>query len=255
MAHRNNLILAMAVAGIAVAIVLLDFATPPIRIAATLPLVLLLPGYALTLALFARQVPETPSQLLLSVGLSLAITILEGLALNLTPWGLQAVSWALALGGTTLAAGIVALLRGRHSSPPVAAPATGPTIRQGLLMGVGAAFLFAAIFIASSPAPQQGLEGYTNLWMVPADTGSPSTLQVGVSSLEFATTQYKLQLEADGKVIQEWPAIMLEPSQTWEADATIRPELLNAGPIKAVLYRLDAPAQVYRHALWWPSRS
>jgi hypothetical protein len=254
MAHRSNVFLAMAVAGVAVAIVLLDFAPPPIRIAATLPLVVLLPGYTLTSALFARQAPEMPSQLLLSVGLSLAITILEGLALNLTPWGLQAVSWGLALGGTTIVAGGVALLRGRRHSAP-AAPAAGPTMRQGLLMGVGAALLLAAIFIASSPAPQQGLEGYTNLWMVPAPAGSPSTLHVGVSSLEFATTRYKLQLEADGRVIQEWPAIMLEPSQTWEADATVRPELLRVGPIKAVLYRLDAPAQVYRHALWWPGRS
>ena len=55
MAHRSNLILAMAVAGVAMAIVLLDLAPPSVRIAATLPLVLLLPGYALTSALFARQ--------------------------------------------------------------------------------------------------------------------------------------------------------------------------------------------------------
>jgi hypothetical protein len=162
----------------------------------------------------------------------------------------------LALGGTTIAAGIVALLRGRHASPPNARPAAaGLTIRQGLLMAVSAAMLLAAISIASSPAPQQGLEGYTNLWMVPAPVGSPSTLRLGVSSLEFATTRYKLQLEADGQVIQEWPSIMLEPSQTWEADATVRPELLKAGPIKALLYRLDAPAQVYRHTLWWPGRT
>jgi hypothetical protein len=254
MAHRNNLILVMAVAGLAIAIVLLDLAPPPVRIAATLPLVVLLPGYALTSALFARQPPEPPRYLLLSVGLSLAITILEGLALNLTPWGLQAASWALALGGTTIAAAVVALLRGRRATPPIAAFAAGPSIRQGLLIGAGAAILAAAIVIASSPAPQEGLEGYTNLWMVPA-AGAPSTLRVGVSSLEFATTRYKLQLEADGQVIHEWPAISLEPSQTWEADAIVRPEQLKAGPVKAVLYRLDAPARVYRHALWWPRHS
>jgi hypothetical protein len=252
MAYRTNLVLAMAVAGIATAIVLLDLAPASIRIAATLPLVILLPGYALTSALFARQARELPAHLLLSVGLSLAITILEGLALNLTPWGLQAVSWALALGGTTIAAGAVALLRGRRAARSPAAPAAGPTIRQSLMIGASALMLLAAITIASSPAPQEGLEGYTSLWMVPAPTGSPGALQVGVSSLEFATTRYRLQLEADGQVIHEWPTILLEPSQTWEADAIVRPELLRAGPVKAVLYRLDAPAQVYRHALWWP---
>ena len=132
MAYRSNLVLAMAVAGVAMAIVLLDFAPPPIRIAATLPLVILLPGYALTSALFARQTTELPIGLLLSVGLSLAITILEGLLLNLTPWGLQATSWALALGGTILIALCWRFANASHARTRFVLDADGLRIRRGV---------------------------------------------------------------------------------------------------------------------------
>src|SRR5712692_8392038 len=84
----------------------------PIRIV-TLPLVLVLPGYALTSALFPNRSLGVAERLVFSLSLSLIIVILGGLALNWTPFGLRPGSWAVLLSGITLAAGAVALVRRR----------------------------------------------------------------------------------------------------------------------------------------------
>src|SRR5215211_7765462 len=59
------------------------------RVMLALPLVLFLPGFALTVILFKRERVGIPERLLLSLGLSVALTALIGLILNWTPWGLQ----------------------------------------------------------------------------------------------------------------------------------------------------------------------
>src|SRR3954468_21171576 len=87
-----------------------------VRVLVALPFVLVLPGLALTAALFPTGALDVAERLLFSLGLSLAITALGGLVLQLTPWGLRPASWALLLGLVTLAAGAAAFLRWRGRS-------------------------------------------------------------------------------------------------------------------------------------------
>ena len=84
----------------------------PLRVV-TLPLVFILPGYALTCALLPT-VKFGAERFVLSLGLSLAAVIVGGLLLNLTPFGLQTDSWAILLGGITLGASAVAIVRRRR---------------------------------------------------------------------------------------------------------------------------------------------
>ena len=66
------------------------FSAGPLRIALSFICLLFFPGYALISALFPRQ--GTLSLLersVLSIGLSIAIVPLIGLALNYTPWGIR----------------------------------------------------------------------------------------------------------------------------------------------------------------------
>jgi hypothetical protein len=56
----------------------------------TLPLVLVLPGYAVTAALFPNRSLGVPERLVFSLGLSVAIVVLGGLLLNVTPFGVRA---------------------------------------------------------------------------------------------------------------------------------------------------------------------
>src|SRR5438067_5670942 len=117
MNHRSADI--FVVAAITLVATVLALLVPPdivfIRIL-TLPLVLVLPGYALTSALFPGRSLGVPERLVFSLSLSLAIAILGGLALNLTPWGLGTDSWAVLVASITLVACAVALIRRRGQS-------------------------------------------------------------------------------------------------------------------------------------------
>ncbi len=60
-----------------------------------LPLVFILPGYALTAALFPRGGLGLAETLTSSIGLSLAAVIVGGVILNLTPEGLTSIAWTM----------------------------------------------------------------------------------------------------------------------------------------------------------------
>src|SRR5436190_816373 len=78
-----------------------------VRVAFTAPLVLILPGYAISVALLQARL-GLAARLALSLGLSLALAACAGLVLNLTPWGLNSASWLALLVLVTLAASIAA---------------------------------------------------------------------------------------------------------------------------------------------------
>src|SRR5947209_13497361 len=130
----------------------------PFRIL-TLPLVLLLPGYALTSALLPRQTLGIAERLLLSLGLSLTIVILGGLVLNQTPFGLAKSSWAVLLTGITLSACIVAFIRRQGETISTAGwigvGGIGLTSRQGLLLSMAGFIVCAAIAMSIVGAEQQ----------------------------------------------------------------------------------------------------
>src|SRR5437867_4006260 len=68
---------------------------PVLRLALAIPLVLALPGYALLSAVFSGSPGlSAPERVLFTLGASAAIAVIGGLALNSTPWGLRADSWA-----------------------------------------------------------------------------------------------------------------------------------------------------------------
>jgi hypothetical protein len=77
-------------------------------------LVLFLPGYALIEALYPKGELDELTRFALSIGLSLALVPLTGLALNYTPWGIRLLPVAISLAGLTVALLVVALAR-KHS--------------------------------------------------------------------------------------------------------------------------------------------
>src|SRR5215831_9505820 len=153
MRHKSfDIIVVVTITIVAVA---LAFVLPSDRVPGrilTLPLVLVLPGYALTSALFPRRTLGVPEHLVFSLSLSMVIVILGGLALNWTPFGLRASSWAVLLGGITLGASVVAFVRRRGQS--VSAPGwlrvgnVGLNWRQGLLLGLAALIVCGAVAVS-----------------------------------------------------------------------------------------------------------
>lgn len=225
---------------------------PWVNIFFGLPLALVLPGYAVTAALSGRSFGLI-ERTLLTLGLSITLVIMGGLLLNLTPWGLQAGSWAVLLGSISLAACGIALLHRSHENQTqtsqVINPASkGPQLSRWLnktqfvMLGLAAIVVVSAFAVARNSAEQQNVS-FTQLWMLPTAPNS-DTVKVGLHNNERASIKYRVALEVDGKAVQEWASIELASGQRWETTAQLPTD--NKGRVEAVVYRLDAPQTLYR---------
>ncbi|CAG0927117.1 hypothetical protein TFLX_00362 [Thermoflexales bacterium] len=244
----NDLILVVGVAILAVVVLLAMPGVLPLRILCAVLLVLILPGYALTAAFFPGHFLDIPQRVLFSLGLSLAVTALVGLSLHVLKQSLQLTSWSLALGGVTLAAALLAAWRRRSLVQPVYSPDTfrfKPNVREGVLLGLALFVTGAALQLARVPTPNPNVSGYTLLWMVPAENGS-NQLRVGVDSKEFDITRYNVQLFDNGRLLERWPDLELEPGGSWQTAIELAATPAVTSTIEARLYRSDAPEQVYR---------
>ena len=258
MNHRSVDI--FAVVAITLVAAVFAFVVPPdivlIRIL-TLPLVLVLPGYALTAAAFPARARGIPERLVFSLGLGLTIVILGGLVLNLTPFGLRASSWAVLLGGITIGASAFALVRRPGQGIPASGwPEVGSlgfTLRQGLLLGLAVVIVGGGVAISIIGAERQPRSGFTQLWILPkGGANAENAVRLGVSNMEATTMEYTLTVNVGGKVIKEWPSVGLEPNGKWEATLVL-PPTGHAGAVRveADLYRADAPTTIYRHVVLW----
>lgn len=206
-------------------------------------LVFVLPGYALTNALFPGNNLEFAEFVALTLGLSLAIAALGGLVLYWLSWKLQTQSWTLFLGSITLLASIVALLRHRHleARPPSFVKVNlSLSFNQGLffvLAGIGVAIAF---MLAYRGEVTQDNSDFTQLWIQP-DKASVSTILVGINNHAAETIQYRLLIKVNDDVIDEIPSIDLKSEKTWVNSFTL-PE--GAGSVTADLYRLYTPADL-----------
>ncbi|WP_292366575.1 MULTISPECIES: DUF1616 domain-containing protein [unclassified Methanoculleus] len=87
----------------------------PLRVVFVLPFILFIPGYLLVAALFpARGDLDGIERVALSIGLSIAIVPLLGLALNYTPWGIRLDPIAVTLVVFSLVIGLIAQFRRRE---------------------------------------------------------------------------------------------------------------------------------------------
>ena len=89
----------------------------PVRIIVGFPLVLFLPGYSLICVLFPKKNEmDGIERIALSIGLSIAVVIIIGLALNYTPWGIRLGPILLAISSLTLILTAVTATRKARSS-------------------------------------------------------------------------------------------------------------------------------------------
>ena len=242
----------IAIASAIVLILVLVVAAPHVsRIILSVPLVLFLPGFVLTLILFPPKSLDIPTRLLLSVGLSVAFTAVFGLVLNLTPWGLQAKTlWIVLLLSLAVEIAVILFVRRNWWRDSISFPAgLNFNTRQWVLMALAALMTIMAIRIAGTPTSQQGLEGYTMLWLKPGNTSD--AIRVGVESEEFKLTGYQIKYQYNGGVHQG-SSFQLEPGETWERSVQLPSDVEKGTSVTVLLYRLDNPTDVYRQVIWWP---
>jgi Protein of unknown function (DUF1616) len=199
-----------------------------LRVLAGVPLVLALPGYALTAFGLPGRSPRGFSPLLWrglwTVGLSLAVAVLGGLVLNLTPAGLTRVSWAILLAGVTiLALAVTAWLRTRSlrtSSPRSSSPRSGRGWRPTRPTGVAAGYAVAALalaggatWLAVASGGWQQTPAFAQLWLVPGTT-TTGTATLGVRSAYPDARAFRLVLKNGTRQEGAWD-FTLTPGQTW----------------------------------------
>lgn len=228
-----DLWLCALVAVAAIAAVVLDLA-PIVRTALGVPLVLLLPGYALTSLLFPTQVLPGIERLLLALGTSIVLAILIGLALAAAGVPLTPASWSVTLGVTTLVG--LAFTWLRRVSLGVTGPGLGlATMPRLAALMVAVAALGALNIVAGSQlvASQQESPAPLELWMVPVDQ-QPTEARLGVRAGGEGGA-YVVQLSAGGVLLHEFD-IELQPEQAWETLVDFAPQT-RAQPIVARLYQ------------------
>jgi uncharacterized membrane protein len=235
--NRNALDLVVVGALAAIVMALTCWAPSPgaARALAALPLVLFLPGYAITAALFPSGALGAAERLLFSVGLSLAAAALGGLLLHWASLGLAAASWAALLGNLTLLACLAALLR-RRRLPAGETPRRAPrlTLPQGAQLGMAALLVCGALLLAREGAAAPSGPGFTQLWALPTKGGSQDSVRLGLSNHETRSMRYRLQVVAGGATVDTWPLIALEPGQEWQAIVALPAQPSNS-TVEAVL--------------------
>jgi hypothetical protein len=214
---RRDTTVAAAVAAAAAMVLLLTTgggaAITALRILAGLPLVLILPGYALgtlVLRVGSGRPPHIGPLLWRAMwvpGLSLAATVFCGLVLNLMPVGLTRASWTISLTVVTLAA----------LAASTCLPAQSPSIPRitGPLAGYAAAALAitgTAVGLAIASAGWQHSPGFAQLWLVPAASGEAG---LGVRSGYSGAETFHLVLRGDTNALLSWD-FTLGSGQTWQ---------------------------------------
>ncbi len=224
-----------------------------------LSLVLFIPGYALTSAFLPDSLQGQPMRLLCSLGLSLSVTILVGLLLNLTPAGFQPYSWAITLGAITLLAALLALARRwRDPIPALNVPhepqgAYALTASSVIVLMMAAAILAGAYLVTRAAALEQPYPGFTQLWLLRAGPTDQKSLLVGVRNLEEQPVSYRLEMTVGGQLVARWQLLSLDHSQEWQQVVSLANQQLppEGNEVIVSLYRQDDPNTVYRHATFY----
>jgi hypothetical protein len=180
-----------------------------------LPAVLLLPGYALTRAMFPIGRLPGDERLVYTFTLSVAAAALGGLVWQLA-FDLNRLTWALVLTAITLASCAIAQRRRKMGGAiqsqerlgPLGsrAESTLPRLDAPTAVAVlaGIAIVITAVAIAADGLRDERAEfHYSALWVVPASASSDD-VEIGVWNHQGAVHKYRLTVETGGRTIEEW---------------------------------------------------
>jgi Protein of unknown function (DUF1616) len=222
-----------------------------VRFLGAAALVLWLPGYALTAALFQRDALGGIERIVITLGSSISIVIVIGLAISVVGLQLTAVTWAAGLLATTLILGASAWRRPGHRSA-ISRPAGKLTMRgrDPVLFGAAGVLLFVAIGVARVGAEQQPQATSTEVSMV---STSDDGVHLAVRNEEAGQMTYRIVLRSPEAVIADWPMVQLGRGQGW--DTEIKLPVGQRTGVELVVYRADMPDKIYRRVAFGPAPS
>lgn len=218
----------------------------PVRAALTIPAVFLLPGYALSAALFPRRGDaDLVERIALSLGLSFAVVPMLGLALHYLPWGIHLVPILVSLTLLIAVAAGIGMYR-RTVAPAGDAFGAGlwgefwrrcstATVGERLfvamlaltavMVGIGTAVAADRRDPASSLTEFYvvGTDGKLLESPVGARLGQSAAVLLGIVNREGRDTAYAIDISIDGRETQRIDNIALADGERWEQPVSLIP--------------------------------
>jgi uncharacterized membrane protein len=269
MRHLDDLHVVNACSLLLIAVIAL-FPDAPLRIVLGLPFVLFFPGYTLLAALYPRRDDlDGVERLALSLGLSLAVVPLIGLALNFLPWGIRLTPILVSL-AAFVAICSVAAARSRGRLPteerfsipvaPILAHVRG-TSWSHVLVALSAVALVGVIAWRIGAGPATG-ETFTEFYVLGPGgkaedypdrvfAGEAAEVILGVVNHERQQVTYRIAIRAAGEIIEQLGPIVLDHGQKWERSTIFRPRKPgDREKVEFLLYR-EGDVEPYRRLHLW----
>ena len=222
-----------------------------LRIVLGLPVVLFFPGYTLLSALFSKRGSLGGiERIALSFGLSIAVTLLIGLILNYTPWGISLYPFLISVTLFTLVTSAIAWYRQWILSPTerfsIAVNASLPKWEKlGNLDKVLYTSLVVVVLVALGSlgyvfaTPKQG-ETFTEFYILGAEgkaenypkqvtQGEPVELIIGIINHEYEVTSYRIDIEINGNETKQIKIKPLAHEEKWEDVVSFVPQTSGNG--------------------------
>jgi hypothetical protein len=213
----------------------------PLATATLLPLVLILPGYALSAMLFGPGAIGRDRRLVLTVSLSIGATALSALILQLAI-SLHRAAFVVLLALVTLSAAAAALNgRGGESTDRSARLSLGRVpVASAVAMAAAIALSGLAIAIATAGATKQQDEShFSALWLLPTTPRDNPPVTVGVSNHEGKSIEYRVTVFQGTTNVGAW-RVRLDEGDEWQA-ALPASALLSHEAVVASLFRDGTP--------------
>lgn len=234
-----------------------DLAVTPIRTVLGLFLLLFVPGYTLVSALFPRKDDlEGLERVALSLGLSIAIVPLVGLALNFTAFGIRQEPVLIAISVFSILMCFITLYR-RHrlsadeafyfsfsntykSLKPEFSNDQSKTNKLISIILLVCIIISIVALVNAYIAPNKGekftefyilgVDGKANNYTTRLTLGQPNNVMVGVANHEGSRTNYTIDIRLNGISVISPTSIKsfsLNDSATWQSNVTYIPNVLN----------------------------
>jgi len=224
-----------------------------------LPLVLMLPGYAVVVALFPGfpREPEAdpdsghiswPEWWLMVLVASIVSAVILGFIINFLSVGLRTRPWTYALVCWTLLAVLVGLIRRqRHDGISGSLIFRVIGVRQAIPFTLAILITAGALTLGVVGAQRQPYPGFTQLWLLLNSAKGQGAFTVGVKNQEGVTRTYRVVLGSrhHRRIFYRSSPFVLANNQSWSRVIQVRVKYDRR--VVARLYRLDRPTVVYRH--------
>jgi uncharacterized membrane protein len=218
--------------------------TGPVRVVTALLVVVLCPGYSMTVALYPTNKLGGVERVCLTIVLSLAVVSLSGLALNYSPWGIRVIPAAVTVLTVTLSATLAALyMRSRlsredrfslkfdfHYDRWKLLPRFDKWLYGGLAAVVLASVVVGALVIAR-PKPQQpftdfymlGPEGRLQGYPSKIINGEQARVNLVVANREGQDQTYTVDVRWNGETVQTLGPMEVLAGDEWSTPVTLKP--------------------------------